>query len=104
MKYNIKNIKTGVLLCVASMVVFTSCNKDLEQITEPAAVSPTGSALGETLKATANDSLYYRLIIKSGLLNSLNNKATTFTMFVPDNNAMRSFINAASGAADGMKP
>ena len=97
MKYNIKNIKTGVLLCVASMVVFTSCNKDLEQITEPAAVSPTGSALGETLKATANDSLYYRLIIKSGLLNSLNNKATTFTMFVPDNNAMRSFINAASG-------
>ncbi len=97
MKYKFKSLKTGFILSITAMVVFTSCNKDLETITEPAATAPSGSALGETLKASANDSLYYRLIIKSGLLNSLNNKSTTFTMFVPDNNAMRIFINAASG-------
>lgn len=97
MKYKFKSLKTGFILSITAMVVFSSCNKELETITDPAAATPSGSALGETLKGTANDSLYYRLIIKSGLLNSLNNKSTTFTMFVPDNNAMRIFINAASG-------
>lgn len=97
MKYKFKSLKTGFILSITAMVAFSSCNKDLETITDPAPATPSGSTLGETLKGTSNDSLYYRLIIKSGLLNSLNNKSTTFTMFVPDNNAMRIFINAASG-------
>ncbi len=97
MKYNINSIKISFLLAFSAMTILASCNKDLEQITSPAAPEATGSVLGDTLKASANDSLYYRLIIKSGLLPTINNKTTTFTMFVPDNNAMRIFINAASG-------
>ena len=97
MKYIIKKIKISFLLAFSAMMIFSSCNKDVERFTDAAAVPATGSLLGDTVKSNANDSLYYRLIIKSGLLPTIENKATTFTMFVPDNNGMKLFINAASG-------
>ena len=98
MKYITKRMKTGFLLGLAAMIVFSSCNKDVEQFTEaPAPGVSTDPALGDVIKNNADDSLYYRLIVKSGLLTTLNNKTTTYTMFVPNNAAMRSFITAASG-------
>lgn len=100
MKYIINRIKTGFLLGLATMIVFSSCNKDVEQIADPATpAASTDPVLGDAIKGNPDDSLYYRLIIKSGLLATLNNKATTYTMFVPGNSAMRSFITAASGGA-----
>lgn len=93
-KYKFKN---QIFLLISAILFFTSCNKDVEQFTETPTVTPTGSALGETIAATPTDSLYNRLIIKSGLSASLNNKAKTFTMFVPDNDGMKLFINAISG-------
>ena len=97
MKYIINNVKISFLLALSAIMIFTSCNKDLEQIYSAPPVTPTGTVLGDLLKANADDSLYYRLIIKSGLLTTINNTSTTFTMFVPGNSAMRSFIVAISG-------
>lgn len=102
MKYITKRIKIHLLLAVAAMMfILSSCNKDLEQIQAPAAVAPTGLALGESIAAIPTDSLYYRLIVKSGLLTTLNNKSANFTLFVPDNIAMRNFINLLTAGASG---
>lgn len=92
-------MRSGALLLMIALLMLVSCNKDLEQITGPAPITPSGLKLGETIAANDNDSLYYLLVKRGGLLNSINNPATTFTMFVPDNNAMRIFINAISGGA-----
>ncbi len=100
MKYITKRIKIHLLLAVAAMMfILSSCNKDLEQIKGPVAPAPTGLALGESIAAIPTDSLYYRLIVKSGLLTTLNNKSAIFTLFVPDNIAMRNFINLITGGA-----
>lgn len=99
MKYITNKIKIQLLLVLTTMLFLVSCNKDLEQIAAPAVVTPTGLALGDAIAAIPNDSLYYKLIIRGGLLATINNKPTTFTMFVPDNPAMRSFMNFISGGA-----
>ena len=97
MKYKSKRIKIDVLLVASMMVMLFSCNKEVEQFTETPTETPSGKTLGETIAATATDSLYYKLIVKAGLVATINNKAATYTMFVPDNNAMKIFINAISG-------
>jgi uncharacterized surface protein with fasciclin (FAS1) repeats len=106
MKYIINKIKTGSLIAVAAMAVLASCNKDMPAIEGPTPISPnpvpsTARALGDTLNtpARANDSLFYKLIVRGGMLATLNNKQATYTMFVPTNAAMRTFLTAASGGA-----
>jgi hypothetical protein len=103
---SIYKIKSWLAVIVVVMLL-ASCNKIY---TDPTPLVPpgdkAGNTLAKTLAATASDSLYYRLIIKSGILTATaTNPATItdstlrFTMFVPDNNAMKSFINAISGGA-----
>jgi uncharacterized surface protein with fasciclin (FAS1) repeats len=99
MKYITNSIKIGFLLAFSAMMILTSCNKDVEQFPNPAYVAPVGAALGDTIASMADDSLYYKVIIKSGLLPTINTKTNTFTMFVPNNAAMRNFINLISGGA-----
>jgi uncharacterized surface protein with fasciclin (FAS1) repeats len=96
MKYIVKILRNSLFQLIAAMLVLVSCNKDVEQFTETPVTPPSGKALGETIAATATDSLYYRLISRAGLVATINNKAATFTMFVPDNNAMKVFINVIS--------
>lgn len=88
-------ILTVVALCGALM--FGSCNKGLNEIEDITFPESTGSLLGDTLRSNANDSLYYRLIVRSGLLSTINNKTANYTLFVPDNAGMKFFINAVSG-------
>ena len=101
MKYITKKIKIHFLLAITAMMfILSACNKDLEQFATPVVVAPAGLALGETIATIADDSLYYRLIVKSGLLTTINNKSNIFTMFVPNNAAMRQFL-VAIGAPGG---
>ena len=101
MNYITKRIKIHFLLAIAVMMfVLSSCNKDLEQFNTPVVVAPAGLALGETIATIADDSLYYRFIVKSGLLTTINTKSNIFTMFVPNNAAMRQFL-VAIGAPPG---
>jgi hypothetical protein len=95
-----KNINNPLLILIASVFFLASCNKELETfapITKPA--YPTGTTLGATLASTPNDSLFNRLLIKSGLSSLFIDSTRTFTMFVPDNTGMKIFINALSGGA-----
>ena len=102
---NLKNkIRIAFLPMITAAVLLASCNKDVKQFDIPAPAAQTGISLDSTLRATANDSLYYLLIKKASLgptnyINLL--KATTvtnqYTVFVPDNNAMKLFTNAISG-------
>lgn len=91
--------KISFLLALGTMLILSSCNKDLETFSEPAPVTPIGNSLGGTLAANPDDSLYLVLVRRGGLLETINNTAATFTMFVPDNNAMRLFVAAVSGGA-----
>lgn len=99
MKYIAKGIKSALLLAVAAVTILSSCNKDVEQFATPTSTPSTAPALGETIATIANDSLYYKIIVKSGLLTTINNKALTFTMFVPENQGVRNFLNLVSGGA-----
>ncbi len=101
MKYISKIVKSSLLVALSAIVVLSSCNKDPQLIPDPVIPAPSGPALGETIAANPDDSLYYALIKRGGasLVAMINNKPTSFTMFVPDNNAMRIFITAASGGA-----
>ncbi|MFM6926024.1 MAG: hypothetical protein ACKOU7_11025, partial [Ferruginibacter sp.] len=100
MKYITKGIKIHFLLAFSAMMfILSACNKDVEQFAVPATVTPSTPALGETIATIADDSLYYRMIVRSGLLTTINTKSNIFTMFVPNNAAMRQFVAAASGGA-----
>ena len=92
MKYIVKILRNSLFQLIAAMLVLVSCNKDVEQFTETPVTPPSGKALGETIAATATDSLYYRLISRAGLVATITNTAATFTMFVPDTNAMTVFL------------
>jgi len=98
--YKLKN-SVAVLMV---LVVLASCNKLYTDPT-PLAIptTPAGNTLSKVLAATASDSLYNRLVIKSGILTAtpatITDSSLRFTMFVPDNNVMKGFINAISGGA-----
>ena len=96
---NLKNkFRSAVLPVLAAGVLFASCNKDVKQfdaITQPA--FPSGNRLAATIAANPNDSLYYRMIVRAGMVNTLNDSTRKYTMFITDNNGMKLFINQQSG-------
>lgn len=97
----INKYKNGGLLIAAAIMGLTACNKEVEQI-GPAPVAPVISsarAIGDTLRLGIEDSLFYKIIVRGGQLNLLNDKTKTFTLFSPNNAAVRQFISGASGGA-----
>jgi uncharacterized surface protein with fasciclin (FAS1) repeats len=96
---NLKNkFRSAVLPVLTAGVLFASCNKDVKQfdaITQPD--FPSGSRLATTIAANPNDSLYYRMIVRAGMVNTLNDSTRKYTMFITDNNGMKLFINQLSG-------
>ena len=98
-----KNINAklrGAGVVIAAALFFTSCNKDLEQFAAIAPPTyPTGLGVAATIAANPNDSLFSRLIIRSGLTATLNDLTKTFTVFAVDNAGIKVFVNAASGGA-----
>jgi uncharacterized surface protein with fasciclin (FAS1) repeats len=101
MKNNLKNILKSSLAIIGTALVFSSCNKDLdtfEPIPTPVFASNTTSNVGASF-ANANDTLFYRLLVKSGLLPLLSDSSRRFTIFAPTDSAMRRFCSTASGGA-----
>ncbi len=95
----INKYKNGGLLVAVALMGLTACNKEVEQIA-PVPVPPVISsarALGDTLKLGTQDSLFYKMIVRGGMLNLLNDKTKTFTLFSPNNAAVRQFVSGASG-------
>lgn len=89
------------LVLAAGLFLTVSCNKDLEQLAPiPTPVYPTGNGVAATLAATATDSLFSRIVIKSGMSTILNDNTKSFTVFVPDNNAMILSLGGSLAAAN----
>src|SRR4051812_5465216 len=96
----IKNkIKPGMLLLIAAGFLFTSCNKNVKQFDAiPTPVYPSSAnSIAKIIAATPTDSLYYRMIVRAGMVATLNDSTRNYTMFITDNNGMKIFVNAASG-------
>ncbi len=86
MIYLKNNFKTFGI--VASALLVLSCNKgafDAEVIPQTA---PSGLSLAATLAASPTDSLFSRMVIKSGMAATLGNNALAYTLFVPNNAAV----------------
>lgn len=100
MKY-INKILTGSLIAVSAMAMLTACNKDMPAIDGNPPTSPVvpsnARALGDTLARIPADTMFYKILARAGKLTLLNDKTKSFTIFAPDNNAVKTFITAASG-------
>ena len=86
-----------LLFSLLMLAGLTSCNKDVDQPGDIMQSAPTGVTLQEQMKNNAADSLFYRLLIHGGQESLIADSNKQFTVFVPDNQAMKRFINAASG-------
>ena len=95
-----KNITRGLLVVASTLMLFSACNKDPEDLGSPLPPPPTGSSLSELIQQNPDDSLYYRLIVHAGMSNLFTGtNGSSYTMFIPGNAAMKAFITAASGGA-----
>ena len=92
-----KNIIKSITGMLLMMTIVCSCNKDVEQLGDIAQPQHSGQTLDQLLRSNPDDSLYYRLMIKGGQVAMIADSNKSFTMFVPDNNAMKRFISVASG-------
>jgi len=90
------------LVALSATLLLTACNKDLEEFAPIATPTyPSGVRMAAAIAANVNDSLYNRIIIKSGMAATLNDSTKTFTMFVPDNNALILSLGGSLAAANG---
>ena len=98
---SILKIKVGLLAILATSLLFSACNKGVEDITGNPPVPPVNpssvKAIADSVKSTPNYSFYSAIIVKSGLTATLNNKSSNFTAFVPTNAAVKQLINGLSG-------
>jgi hypothetical protein len=93
-------LRTSYLVFLSVLFFLTACNKELEEFPPlPTPTYPTGNGIASTIAANPNDSLFNRLIIRSGQANTLNDLTKNFTLFAVDNAGMKIFVNAASGGA-----
>jgi len=100
MTSSINRLKTpGLLVLSAILIAISSCNKDLEQFAETPVEPPSGLALGETLAASADDALFYKILTKANKVPLLNDKTKSFTIFSPSNSAVKTFVTAVSQGA-----
>jgi hypothetical protein len=95
---NIKNnFKSTLLTLMVLGLLFASCNKDVQQYDTTVIPPVTGLRLASRIESNPTDSMYYRLIVKAGLVNFLNDSTKKFTMFITDNPGMKIAINRLSG-------
>lgn len=91
-------LRTLYLVILSGLFFLTSCNKKLEEFAAiPTPVYPTGNGVAATIAANPNDSLFNRLLVRTGLNATLNDLTKTFTIFAVDNAGMKVFVNGATG-------
>ncbi len=81
-----KKIGTLFLAAISGILFFSSCNKDLP---EANAITPeSGISIGQAIATNPNWSIFNAALIRTGIAASLNDTASNFTVFVPDDAAM----------------
>lgn len=95
MKSITKKITGALLIAFTAIAFLTSCNKDVEQFADiPLPVVTTAKTIGDSIYAIPRDTLFYKILQKGGLLPIINNRLNNFTIYVPDSNAVKRYINA----------
>jgi hypothetical protein len=96
-------IKGWSIAALSSIVLLSACNKELDTYTPLATPTyPTPSSgllMGRAVAANPSDSLFYKMMLKSGQLSIFNDSTKTLTLFAVDNAGMKVFANAISGGA-----
>ncbi len=82
----------STLVIVSLMII--SCNKNLEQFAENPALQPTGQTLDNVLLGNTDDSLYFNLLKRGGLLSMLQDSSKSYTLFVANNNGIKPVLSA----------
>jgi uncharacterized surface protein with fasciclin (FAS1) repeats len=82
------NKKIGVMFLAAlsGIVILSSCNKDLEQVV--ANTPESGTSIGDAIGANPRYSIFNAALVRTGIINSLKDTASSFTVFAPDDDAM----------------
>ncbi|PWU00760.1 MAG: hypothetical protein C5B52_08330 [Bacteroidetes bacterium] len=98
MKFHIKvRVIPGLFLTLASLSVFTSCNKELPDPVPIVTPPPTGQSIGNLISNDTSYSILLAAVKKAGVINLLNDSTAVLTVFAPDNNAFR--LSGISSAA-----
>lgn len=98
MTRSINRIKIMALSFIVPAMIFTSCNKELEQIPYPAA--PATLTVGQFIATSPSYSIFRAAVEKAGLMPILSASDNSLTVFAPNDIAMtNSGITAAAVAA-----
>lgn len=95
-------LKLYATVAMSTVVLLSACNKGLEEL-DPINTSvpqnPIVGSVAQVIASNPNDSLFYKLLVRSTLLPLLNDTNKRFTIFAVDNAGMKIFVNAATGGA-----
>jgi len=95
-----KNIKSSLLAAVSALVVlFSSCNKDLEQIPEGIITPASGPSLDQVMRSNPNDSLFYKMVSRVGLNTAYADTTKAHTVFVTSNAGLKPVLSAIAAQA-----
>jgi uncharacterized surface protein with fasciclin (FAS1) repeats len=96
MKKNLWLNKMGILGILFSIVII-SCNKDVDAPIPNTFELPKGPTIGVELSNDPSYSLLLALVSKVGLTPSLLDSSKIYTVFAPDNAAIKTFVSAVTG-------
>ncbi len=91
------NFKILLVPVVAVLLILTSCNKELEQFavpTEPVVPPPAGTTIAAYISTNSNYALFDTALRTTGLYTTVLNQPGSYTVFAPDNNAIKGLLNA----------
>ena len=80
------------LLFVSWMMI--SCNKELEVVPDTPVTPATGQTLDKVMSANADDSLYFNLLKRGGLLSMLQDSSKSYTLFATNNAGIKPVLSA----------
>jgi uncharacterized surface protein with fasciclin (FAS1) repeats len=90
--------KIGILGILVSISVI-SCNKDVDAPVPNERPAPTGKSIGTILSETPSYSLLLAIASKVGLAGALSDSSKVYTVFAPDNNAIKQFVSVYTNGA-----
>ena len=95
-----KNIKSSILVAASAMVVlFSSCNKDLEQVPEGVITPATGPSLNQVMQSNPDDSLFYKMVSRVGLNALYADTTKAHIVFVTNNAGLKPVLSAIAAQA-----
>jgi uncharacterized surface protein with fasciclin (FAS1) repeats len=81
------HMKKIISYLLVAILFLSSCNKDIPAPVPNTVPTPTGQSIGEIINTDANYSLLKHALTRAGLLTTVTNKNSVFTLFAPSNAA-----------------